>query len=73
MSILLLIGIQWNSSRMAADISVQLGHSVYVAELGDVQNQPGGRVQHGLKPVEEIASDRNETRTNRCSDRPDPT
>ena len=28
--------------------------SWYVAELLNVQNQPGGRVQHGLKPVEEI-------------------
>ena len=28
--------------------------SWYVAELGDVQNQPSGRVQHGLEPVEKI-------------------
>ena len=28
--------------------------SQYVAELGDVHDQPSGRVQHGLKPVEEI-------------------
>ena len=26
----------------------------YMTELGDVQDQPSGQVQHGLKPVEKI-------------------
>ena len=38
----------WKPVKLVAD------GSWYVAELGDVQDQPSGRVQHGLKPVEKI-------------------
>ena len=38
----------WKPVELVAD------GSWYVAELGDVQDQPSGRVQHGLKPVEKI-------------------
>ena len=38
----------WKPVELVAD------GSWYVAELGDVQDQPSSRVQHGLKPVEKI-------------------
>ena len=38
----------WKPVELVAD------GSWYVAELKDVQDQLSGRVQHGLKPVEEI-------------------
>ena len=38
----------WKLAELVAD------GSWYVAELVDVQDQPSGRVQHGLKPVKEI-------------------
>ena len=38
----------WKPVELVAD------GSWYVAELGDVQDQPSGRVQHGLKPVKKI-------------------
>ena len=40
--------LDWKPVELVAD------SSLYVAEREDVQDQPSGRVKHGLKPVMEI-------------------
>ena len=54
----------WKPVELDTDISR------LVAELGDVQDQRSGRVQRGLKPVEEIGM-RPEQETVAVIDRPD--